>query len=100
MKSRVCGAFAAGQFATKKSQKLSWYIEGRDCGEVPQRQPLTGQVKVEGEGEQWKSKSCALCAYEKQDYPPFTFTSHLHLFLLRKENSNGDEDDEHRGQGR
>lgn len=31
----------------------------------------------------------------KQDYPLFAFTSHLHLFLTRKENENGDEDDEH-----
>ena len=42
-------------------------------------------MKVEGEGEQWKSKSCALCAYRKQGYPLFTFTFHLHLFLMRKD---------------
>ena len=39
------------------------YTGGRDVGEVPARQPLV-QAKSKVEVEQWKSKSCALCAYK------------------------------------
>ena len=31
------------------------------------------------------SRSARFALTGKQDYPPFTFTSHLHLFLTQKE---------------
>ena len=45
----------------------------------------TGQVKVEGEGEQWKSMSCALCAYRKAGLSAV----HLHLSPSPDSNTKG-----------